>query len=267
MILRFPGGKANLLPSLRPYLDRLVDGHGAFHDVFVGSGAMLLDVARRHPDLRLHANDADAGLMTFWNIVSGKAVEAFCERVVSTRPTLNLYREMLASRPRKPEDIAFRYYFLNRTSFSGLFRQAAHSGIITTAHRIAYSWSGISGAWPPWSPNRRSKYCTRSGAHGHAAARKQLRCNRTSAMSWRFQSTSIRGTSWIASIRSLIILIGVAGLRVWLRQKMQAHDTVSLPARRICSGARLMAFGAHTFPPNRQARCPGRRPSAYGGRK
>ncbi len=129
MILRFPGGKANLLPSLRPYLDRLVDGHGAFHDVFVGSGAVLLDVARRHPDLRLHANDADAGLMTFWNIVSGKAVEAFCERVVSTRPTLSLYREMLASRPRKPEDIAFRYYFLNRTSFSGLWRGGPIGGL------------------------------------------------------------------------------------------------------------------------------------------
>jgi DNA adenine methylase len=129
MILRFPGGKANLLTSLRPYLDRLVNGHDSFHDVFVGSGAVLLDVARRHPDLRLHANDADAGLMTFWRIVSSKAVMPFCERVMNTRPTLKLYREMLASRPRRPEDIAFRYYFLNRTSFSGLWRGGPIGGL------------------------------------------------------------------------------------------------------------------------------------------
>lgn len=129
MILRFPGGKTNLLPRLRPYLDHLLEGQNSFHDVFLGSGAVLLDVARRHPKVRLHANDADAGLMAFWSIVSDKAVMPFCERVMSTRPTLKMYRETLESRPRKREDIAFRHYFLNRTSFSGLWRGGPIGGL------------------------------------------------------------------------------------------------------------------------------------------
>ena len=122
MILRFPGAKTKLLPRLRPYLDKLVVGQDSFHDAFIGSGAVLLDTARRHPGLKLYANDADAGLIDFWKIVSGKSVEPLCERIRSTRPTLRLYKDMLASKPTEPEDIAFRFYFLNRTSFSGLWR-------------------------------------------------------------------------------------------------------------------------------------------------
>ncbi len=122
MILRFPGAKTKLLPILRPYLDKLVDGQDSFHDAFIGSGSVLLDTARRHPDLRLYANDADAGLIAFWKIVAGKSVEALCDRIVATKPTLQLYREVLVAKPTKQADIAFRFYFLNRTSFSGLWR-------------------------------------------------------------------------------------------------------------------------------------------------
>ena len=92
MILRFPGAKTKLLPLLRPYLDKLVEGQDSFHDAFIGSGAVLLDTARRHPGLKLHANDADAGLVAFWKIVSGNSVEPLCERIRSTRPTLRLLR-------------------------------------------------------------------------------------------------------------------------------------------------------------------------------
>ena len=129
MILRFAGGKAKLLPLLRPYINGLVDGQDSFHDVFVGGGALLLDVARRHPELTLHANDGDAALIAFWRIVSGRSVESLCERVMATRPTVKLFEHMLASKPCKPEDIAFRFYFLNRTSFSGLWRGGPIGGL------------------------------------------------------------------------------------------------------------------------------------------
>jgi hypothetical protein len=44
----------------------------------------------------------------------------------------------------------------------------------------------------------------------------------------------------MASITSLIILADTVLASDWLRQKMHAHATVSLPARRIGSGAMLM---------------------------
>jgi DNA adenine methylase len=83
---------------------------------------VLLDVARRHPALELHANDADPGLVAFWRCVAGKSVERLCERIYCTKPTLKLFRQVLGSKPAKQEDIAFRFYFLNRTSFSGSWR-------------------------------------------------------------------------------------------------------------------------------------------------
>ena len=131
MILRFPGAKTKLLPLLRPYIDRLLDGRDAFHDVFLGSGAVLLDTARRHPNLRLFANDADAGLIAFWKIVSSESVEPFCDRILSTKPTLKMFQEVRASKPKSQQDIAFRFYFLNRTTFSGL----AQSGPIGGKHQ------------------------------------------------------------------------------------------------------------------------------------
>jgi DNA adenine methylase len=141
MILRFPGAKTKLLPLLRPYVDRLVDGQNSFHDVFIGSGAVLLDTARRHPSLKLYANDADAGLIAFWKIVGGKSVEAFCERILSTKPTVKLYENILALKPTKPEDIAFRFYFLNRTSFSGLWRGGPIGGYTQRSEwKVAEEW-------------------------------------------------------------------------------------------------------------------------------
>ena len=131
MILRFPGAKTKLLPLLRPYIDRLLDGHEEFHDVFLGSGAVLLDTARRHPGLRLYANDADAGLVAFWRIVSGKSVESLCDRISSTKPTLKLFQSFQESKPKTQQDAAFRFYFLNRTTFSGL----AESGPIGGKHQ------------------------------------------------------------------------------------------------------------------------------------
>jgi DNA adenine methylase len=141
MILRFPGAKTKLLPLLRPYIDRLVDGQNSFHDVFIGSGAVLLDVAQGHPSLKLYANDADAGLIAFWKIVGGKSVEAFCERILSTKPTIKLYGSILALKPTKPEDIAFRFYFLNRTSFSGLWRGGPIGGYTQRSEwKVAEEW-------------------------------------------------------------------------------------------------------------------------------
>jgi DNA adenine methylase len=53
-------------------------------------------------------------------IVSGDSVQRLCDRICSTKPSLNLFEEMQASQPTKPEEKAFRFFFLNRTAFSGL---------------------------------------------------------------------------------------------------------------------------------------------------
>jgi DNA adenine methylase len=143
MILRFPGSKTQLLPALRQHLDRLLDGQDAFHDVFVGSAAVLLEVAQRHPNLRLYANDADPGLVAFWRVVAGKSVDALCERVLRTTPTLALFQQIRNSKPATKEDIAFRFYFLNRTSFSGLWRGGPIGGLTQRSRwKVDVEWRG-----------------------------------------------------------------------------------------------------------------------------
>jgi site-specific DNA-adenine methylase len=91
MILRFRGSKAQLLPMLRPYIDRLVDGCDSYHEPFVGSGTVLLDTAHRHACLKLSGNDADAALIVFWRTVSGSSVDSLCDRILDTKPTVELF--------------------------------------------------------------------------------------------------------------------------------------------------------------------------------
>jgi DNA adenine methylase len=141
MMLRFAGSKGKLLPLLRMYIDRLVDGQDSFHDAFLGSGAVLLDTAHRHPNLRLYANDADAGLVAFWKVVSGRSVKAFCDRIRNTKPTLRLFQEVRESKPKKQEEIAFRFYFLNRTTFSGLAESGPIGGFRQRSqYRVNERW-------------------------------------------------------------------------------------------------------------------------------
>jgi len=140
MIFRFPGAKSKLLPLLRPYIDRLVAGQGSFHDVFVGSGTVLLDTARRHPKLDLSANDGDAGVSAFWRTVSGKSVASLCERILGTKPTLSLFRQIQASTPSKPEDLAFRFFFLNRTTFSGMLDSGPLGGGRQNHRKLNCRW-------------------------------------------------------------------------------------------------------------------------------
>ncbi len=144
MILRYPGAKTKLLPLLRPYIDALVGGQDSFHDPFIGSGSVLLDTARRHPNLRLCANDADAGLIGFWKAVSAKSVEPLCDRILKTKPTVKLFEQVLKSKPTTESEMAFRFYFLNRTSFSGLWRGGPIGGYgQRTRWKVDREWRAV----------------------------------------------------------------------------------------------------------------------------
>jgi len=76
-------------------------------------------------------------------------VESLCERILNTRPTVKLFREMLESKPAKQEEIAFRFYFLNRTSFSGLWRGGPIGGYAQRSRwKVDREWRAEKSVWP-----------------------------------------------------------------------------------------------------------------------
>ena len=119
MIFRYPGAKNQHFAALAPFLDRLLEGRRAFHDVFAGGGSVLLHVAASYPRIQLHANDLDEDVAIFWKTVVGDQVGELCERL-RIRPTIDLYYEIRDHPARTEVDRAFRVLFLNRTCFSGL---------------------------------------------------------------------------------------------------------------------------------------------------
>jgi DNA adenine methylase len=70
-VVIYPGGKARLLPGIRSHLDAALVGSGEFHDVFGGGGSVTLDVARRHPDVRLFINDIDPVVAARFRVTVG----------------------------------------------------------------------------------------------------------------------------------------------------------------------------------------------------
>ena len=119
MIFRYPGAKNQQFAALSPFLERVLEGKGRFHEVFVGGGSVLLNVAKTHPRIELHANDLDEDVMLFWAIVIGDQVGQLCEQL-RIKPTIDLYYEVRDRPARTKVDRAFRLLFLNRTCFSGL---------------------------------------------------------------------------------------------------------------------------------------------------
>src|ERR1035441_3786997 len=93
MIFRYPGAKNQHFTALAPFLDRLLKGRKAFHDVFVGGGSVLLNIAATHPRIELHANDLAHGMALFWQVVAGNQVGELCERL-RVRPTIDLFYEV-----------------------------------------------------------------------------------------------------------------------------------------------------------------------------
>lgn len=119
-IFRYPGAKSRLLGQLRPHLDTAIDGMNDFCDLFVGGGSVLIDVAERHPGIRLIANDLDTTIASFWRMVAGEGdADRLCE-LLQQKPTIALFEKLRSDEAGRLEDMAYRAVFLNRTAFSGI---------------------------------------------------------------------------------------------------------------------------------------------------
>ncbi len=115
LLFRYPGGKHYAIDILAPFWESVA--HDEYREPFVGGGSVFFN----KPISKMNwLNDMDKELVTTYKIVSNpkyrtKLIDLLSKEVASP----DRWREVLNSRPQNDLEVAFKYYYLNRTSFSG----------------------------------------------------------------------------------------------------------------------------------------------------
>lgn len=118
---RYAGGKYYAIRILRPFW-KAID-HDEYREPMVGGGAVFF--AKKNV-MYNWLNDIDSDLMITYKIMTNpelrkKLVEMLSKETASEER----HKEILAFKPRNELEIAFKYYYLNRTSFSGKMKHPA----------------------------------------------------------------------------------------------------------------------------------------------
>lgn len=119
--LRYPGGKANLLPTLLTYLEPMIIDSENFADAFVGGGSVALTVAQKYADKKLHINDLDDWIYSCWKIIVEDPSELI--KLLDVVPTIEMFNDISNTTPTSMLDKAFRAIFFNRCCFSGIVKR------------------------------------------------------------------------------------------------------------------------------------------------
>lgn len=113
--LRYPGGKYYVLGAIRRFWEGVV--HDEYREPFVGGGAVFF----AKPKVQFNwINDVDAQLINTYRVMSSPGRRSQLVSMLSCETaTKERWREMFEFVAKTPLEKAYRYYYLNRTSFSG----------------------------------------------------------------------------------------------------------------------------------------------------
>ena len=117
MLFRFVGGKYYALKKLRPFWEV---PHDEYREPMVGGGSVFF----AKPKARINwLNDLDADLMTTYRVITNPVTrQELLNRLQAETANRERHAEIKGYEPKTDLDVAFRYYYLNRTSFSGKMR-------------------------------------------------------------------------------------------------------------------------------------------------
>lgn len=121
--VKWAGGKRQLLPLLT---EMFPAGYGAYHEPFVGGGAVLFNILASGRSTVCHASDLNSDLILTYVTIRDR-VEDLIESLKShdaafREDSKRYYYAVRAQRPRSQVEKASRLIFLNRTCFNGLYR-------------------------------------------------------------------------------------------------------------------------------------------------
>nr|ADR72999.1 M1.BsrBI [Geobacillus stearothermophilus] len=112
---RYPGGKYYALNILKPYWTAI--NHDEYREPFVGGGSVFF--AKNKVKFNW-LNDIDSELIATYEVMSNPELrEKLVEMLSKEEASKERWKEILEFKPSNKLEIAYRYYYLNRTSFSG----------------------------------------------------------------------------------------------------------------------------------------------------
>jgi DNA adenine methylase len=115
--LRYPGGKFYGFKKIKPYLDT---PHDEFVEVFVGGASIFLgkELVKKN-----WINDKDEELINFYKVISDRTIsDKLFSLLKNEIVNKERYKEVLNLKPVNKVERAFKYFYLNRTSFSGIMK-------------------------------------------------------------------------------------------------------------------------------------------------
>lgn len=124
-ILKWVGGKRQLLPHLREYINKQVLGNGCYYEPFVGGGAVLFNLK----PTKAIVGDLNKELITLYKVIKNNPKELISKLIEHESYHCEEYFYKIRSLDRQENfaylpdiDIAARMVYLNRTCFNGLYR-------------------------------------------------------------------------------------------------------------------------------------------------
>lgn len=112
---RYPGGKYYAMDILRPFFHHVE--HIEYREPFAGGATIFFNKIKSKLNW---LNDKDEELMTTYNVLQSPIKrQLLIDRISKEIASKERWREVFDLIPKNNLDIAFKYFYLNRTSFSG----------------------------------------------------------------------------------------------------------------------------------------------------
>lgn len=112
---RYPGGKFYALNILRPFW--VAEDHDEFREPFAGGASVFFNKTKASFNW---LNDVDVELITTYKVLQDRKLRLkLVDLLTHEEASKERWKEVFEFSPSNDLEIAFRYYYLNRTSFSG----------------------------------------------------------------------------------------------------------------------------------------------------
>lgn len=121
LLFRYPGGKHYAIDILKPFWSSTA--HEEYREPFAGGASVFFNKPKVDTNW---LNDVDSELVTTMRVVADARLRRqLIKRVEAEVASKERWREVMDYEPKSDLDIAFKYFYLNRTSFSGKLISAA----------------------------------------------------------------------------------------------------------------------------------------------
>lgn len=122
---RYPGGKTWLIPWIRAWLKSIGSPLDYIVEPFAGGGAVSLASVHEGLVNKAILIERDEAIGAVWRTIFSDRAPEFAERVAAFSCTPIEVAGLMASRPKRVEDIAFKTLVSNRTRYGGILADGA----------------------------------------------------------------------------------------------------------------------------------------------